>query len=469
MMNQPEDFEKNEQKTAEDVGCDSKEIDPVTEGKSAPIDPEIFAQSVQNGPQWYGVAYPGQDRPIYTDYSEIGKPRVKESKQKKVVLITVCVILVVALALLAGLGGAYLYQNIKEALAPSNTDLGDPPSLDIGEHVYPTTGNDTYNYSAVVIEKNDGSALADSATGSAGENGMSLIAVTAAVKNSVVEIMTTVSSGYGSMSAGAGSGVIIHADGVIVTNHHVIEGAQKVYVRLTNGNTYEATVRGSDEDGDIAIIKIVPQETLTVAKLGYSGALAEGEEVLAIGNPLGELGGTVTNGIISSVEREVQVGEVTMTLLQTNAAINSGNSGGGLFNLAGELIGIVNAKYAATGVEGLGFAIPIDTAMVSIKNLLNLGYIPDIPSIGITLAEGSVRETTWPYGYRAVVYVYDAGDHEQFQKQDIIVSIDGTSVSTLSEVKRLVRSHKVGDTLAVVVQRNGQNVTLNVALVEYVP
>lgn len=476
-MNNPQDIEKNEQHTTGDNTSDNidpttaEHIDGDTSGDSVPIAPQIFAESLQNGPQWYGVSYQNQGGPVYTDYAaQYGGEPSKPNRKKRIAVIAVCIAIAVLLSGLAGFGGAMLYNNLLETDGLSNTDqTTNNPTLELDENIHSNEENTGYDYGSVTLEKNDGSTLVESVTGSAGDRAMTPIEATAVAKNSVVEIMTTVSSGNGSVSAGAGSGVIIHADGIIVTNNHVIEGAQRVYVRLTNGNTYEATVRGTDEDGDIAVIKIAPKEALTVAKLGYSGALIEGEEVLAIGNPLGELGGTVTNGIISCVEREVQVGDVTMTLLQTNAAINSGNSGGGLFNLAGELIGIVNAKYSATGVEGLGFAIPIDTAMISINQLLTLGYIPDIPSMGIVLAEGSVRIGPWPYTIREVVYVYDAVGHGQFKNQDIVVSVDGVNVSTLPELKRVVRSHKVGDVITVVVQRNNQNVSLNVTLIEHVP
>ena len=297
---------------------------------------------------------------------------------------------------------------------------------------------------------------------------MSLIAATAAVKDSVVEITTAVVSNRGgAISAGAGSGVIIHEDGIIVTNNHVIEDCDRIYVRLTNGDTYEAALRGTDEDGDIAILKITPQagKPLTAAKLGSSKSLALGEEVIAIGNPLGELGGTVTNGIISGTEREVSVDGVKMKLLQTNAAINSGNSGGGLFNLAGELIGVVNAKYSAEGVEGLGFAIPIDTAYEkSIKDILQVGYVRGVPTLGVQLLEKN--------GVKTYVYYPPAGS--VFQNGDYIYSIDGAVVyniaSSLEAIESIVRSHEVGDVLSVVVMRgNGRWVTLSVTLTEYVP
>ena len=190
--------------------------------------------------------------------------------------------------------------------------------------------------------------------------------------------------------------------------------------------------------------------------------------MVAIGNPLGQLGGTVTNGIISALERQVLIDGVTMTLLQTNAAINSGNSGGGLFNMAGELIGVVNAKYSASGVEGLGFAIPIDTACVSINHLLTLGYIPGIPSLGISVEEKNVQ--TGYFTYRVMLYVYDAGESAVFQQGDYILAVDGTSVSDTDTVKQLLRAHRVGDEIKVIVLRDGsQQLELTVTLVEYVP
>jgi serine protease Do len=295
---------------------------------------------------------------------------------------------------------------------------------------------------------------------------MTRIEAVAKVKDAVVEITTTTVSSYGQLVAGAGSGVIIHADGIIVTNHHVIDGASTIYVRLTNGNTYEAYLRGSDEKNDIAVLKITPQETLTVAKLGYSSALALGEDVFAIGNPLGSLGGTMTDGTISALEREVQVGGVTMTLLQTNAAINSGNSGGGLFNMAGELIGVVNAKYSASGVEGLGFAIPIDTAYTSICLLLEKGYIPGIPTMGVSI---EVRLVGNWVNYRQELYVYEETADTPFETGDCIYYVAGIAVSGVEEIDQIVRRHEVGDTIDVIVKRNGQQMTLSVTLIEYIP
>ena len=192
---------------------------------------------------------------------------------------------------------------------------------------------------------------------------MPITDVVALVADSVVEITTEVSSyGLGFSTGGsAGSGVIISDNGYIITNHHVIEDASSITVRLTDGREFPAGVVGSNSDEDIALIKIDATE-LCAATIGSSRSLVVGQQVLAIGNPLGTLGGTVTNGIISALDRTITIDGKDMTVLQTNAAINPGNSGGGLFNCSGELIGVVNAKRSETGIEGLGFAIPMDKA-----------------------------------------------------------------------------------------------------------
>ncbi len=423
-----------------------------------------------DAPHWYGVSYSDGGNVSGASFYRTAPDQPKKSRRsKRVALVAGLVALAVLLSALAGFGGAMLAGKLlttrsEQGGGLENSDVEQSTQLP-GGTLYPIGDVSGYDFGAVSLQKNDGSALADSQNGSAGDAGLSLITAAALVKDSVVEITTTTTY-YGTIAAGAGSGVIIHADGIIVTNNHVISGSDTIYVRLTNGNTYEAVVRGVDEDCDIAILKITPKETLTVAKLGYSGALAVGEEVIAIGNPLGELGGTVTNGIISALERRVQIDDTVMTLVQTNAAINSGNSGGGLFNMAGELIGIVNAKYAASGVEGLGFAIPIDTAMKSIDSLLRYGYIRGIPALGATVQEQAIR-----YGFtiRTVLYVFDAEESSGLLKNDIILTVDGVSVSTVSALKAIIREKAVGDTVELGISRNNKSQTVTVTLVEYIP
>ncbi|MBQ9803189.1 MAG: trypsin-like peptidase domain-containing protein [Clostridia bacterium] len=432
--------------------------------------PEVPPQT-QVASQWYGVSYYNHDSSAVMPLERKDAKRI--TRRSRVAFVALLVAVAVLFAALAGLGG-YVIADYLAAQEENNPNTEqNPPSI-----ILPSTGGGssdqttvfeasdaaTYNYAAVTLTPKEGTALVGSPNGSAGEDATTRIAAVAAARNSVVEISTTTVSNRGQLVAGAGSGVIIHADGIIVTNHHVIDGASNIYVRLTNGNTYEAYLRGTDEAGDIAVLKITPQETLTVAKLGCSSALLYGEDVFAIGNPLGSLGGTVTEGIISALEREVTMDDGTvMTLLQTSAAINSGNSGGGLFNMAGELIGIVNAKYSATGVEGLGFAIPVDTAVISINELLDHGYIRGIPSLNVTLVD---RAFNWYYSYP---YVYAVGEGSPLQEGDWILEIDGTAVSSVSALKRAVRMCAVGDTVTLTVYRKNRTESVEVTLTEYVP
>ncbi len=435
---------------------------------------EASHEEEQNGAgQWYSSFYQndGSDMPPVVfpmDRQEGGEVK-KASKKKKGLLIALSIFLAFALLIGSAAGGAWIVSSLNaEQRDNSLSPVGGGNSA-LGGDVYSAESAASYDYATVsaTIEKNDGAALGSARYGSAGDSVKTPMEVAAEVKDSVVEVMTTVTSARGAVSAGAGSGVIIHADGVIVTNHHVVDGSDNVYVRLTNGNTYEAYVRGVDEDGDIAVLKITPKETLTVARLGYSAALKEMEEVIVIGNPLGQLGGTITHGYISALDREIPFDDgITRRLLQTDAAINGGNSGGGLFNMAGELVGIVEAKYSAVGVEGLGFAIPIDTAYTSIGNLLSLGYIPGVPSLGVKIVDATI--SSFPFSY-AVVSVSDPKDSSAFAKNDIILSVDGTSVSSVNAVKSVLRSHKIGDSVSVVVSRGRDNVTLSVTLVQYIP
>ena len=427
--------------------------------------------------QWYGISYQNDAYPpVVAPVDAEGNTLRRRARRSKLALVALIVAVCVLFAAVMGLGGYLIVDYVRDQLnaeVPGDDEggltlPGTQSGSGSGAAAYEATGAATYDYAAAVIEKNNNTALIGSPNGSAGKNATTRIAAVAAVRNSVVEISTTTVSNRGQLTAGAGSGVIIHADGIIVTNHHVIDGVSNIYVRLTNGNTYKAYLRGTDEENDIAVLKITPQEALTVAKLGYSSALAYGEDVFAIGNPLGELGGTVTEGVISALEREVEMGDGTvMTLLQTSAAINSGNSGGGLFNMAGELIGVVNAKFSATGVEGLGFAIPVDTAILSINNLLDYGYIPGIPSIGATLVDSSMPVSY--FQYVNLPYVYAVQGESALQAGDWIYKIGDTKVSTVSALKRIVRSYEIGDTVTLTVYRDNQPKTIEVTLVEYKP
>ena len=223
----------------------------------------------------------------------------------------------------------------------------------------------------VTVVKSNDSIKINESTGEA--DALTTPQVVAKVADTVVEIRTKHTTGnifFGTYeTTGAGSGVIISENGYIITNNHVVDGANEIAVRLNNGNTYRAQLIGTNASVDIAVIKI-NESGLNYARMGSSANLEVGQSVIAIGNPMGTLGGTVTNGIISAKDREVIIDQYRMTLLQTNAAINPGNSGGGLFDMAGQLIGIVNAKKIDEQIEGLGFAVPIDIAWAAAEKII---------------------------------------------------------------------------------------------------
>lgn len=309
---------------------------------------------------------------------------------------------------------------------------------------------------------------------------LSTAEVAAMVKDSVVEIVTenSVQSGwYQYVTKGAGSGVIVSSDGYILTNSHVVcnEDTQKladnITVRLTNGDEYAAEVKGYDADADIAVLKI-DADGLTPAVCGNSENLAVGEEVVVVGNPLGKLGGTVTNGIVSATEREIQISGVTMTLIQTNAAVNPGNSGGGMFNMKGELVGVVNAKSSGSGIEGLGFAIPVNDAVDIMKQLLEYGYVRGKPMIGVTFAEVSNSSFMFYYDLKEGIYVSDLtkGYNDDVLKVgDRVIAVNGTEVSSYNDIKSIVSASDVGDVLTFQIYRDGKLMEVDVTCYEKIP
>lgn len=300
--------------------------------------------------------------------------------------------------------------------------------------------------------------------------------VASSAANSVVEIKTeaVTKSQYmqDMVTEGAGSGVIVSADGYIVTNNHVINGASKITVTTKDEKSYEATLVGTDSESDVALLKISASNLQPVV-MGNSEGIVVGQQAIAIGNPLGELGGTVTDGIISALNREITIDGETMNLLQTDTAINPGNSGGGLFNASGELIGLVVAKSSGTGVEGLGFAIPVNEVKSVVEALMSDGYVKGRASLGVTLVDVDSAETAMQYRVNSTgVYIRQVTSggpaaNAGLQSGDRIVSVDGTAVSSAADVKQAIRSHSVGDTIEVKVSRNGSEQTMKVTLGEY--
>ena len=341
----------------------------------------------------------------------------------------------------------------------------------------------------VVIQQVAPSSTADSASGSdssitaASSSGSSLTTEQVAdlVSPSVVVITTeqvvySQWSWYGQnqVESGAGSGVIISSDGYILTCAHVVDGASTITVTIGDKD-YTATLVGEDTTSDIAVIKI-DADGLTPATVGNSDSLKVGQSVMAVGNPLGELGGTVTGGMISALNRSVTIqgssSVNTMSLIQMDASVSPGNSGGGLFNMNGELVGIVNAKSSSSDAEGLGFAIPINDAIKVAQELLENGYVTGRPYLGITYLAVTDAQTASQLGVNAygvyVVEVVKGGPAEKagLQAGDRIVSVDGTEIASKDDIGTLMQKHAAGDTLSITIARDGQMQTVNVTLGE---
>ena len=392
---------------------------------------------------------PNYNRQHTQSYNQPPAKKEKKKKEKKPVsrgFIAAMLVITVLCSAALGFGGGMLAKNM-------NTT---------------TNGNVTINQVNSSGVKNAGTTTAASTS--------EIVKKTA---DSVVEIATegVVTGNFAQqyVTKGAGSGVIISADGYIVTNHHVIDNAKTIKVTLRDGQTtYDATLIGSDEDNDIALLK-VNAEGLTPATFGDSASLAVGDYVVAIGNPLGTLGGTVTDGIVSALAREVTIENKNMTLLQTNAQISPGNSGGGLFNANGELVGIVNAKDSATEVEGIAFAIPVNNVIDIIKDLQNYGYVTGKIDLGMEFVDINSNDTAFYYGVNQlgcyVLSVTSGSNAEQagFKRGDLITAVNGTEISQSSEISKALENNKVGDKVTLTVSRSGRTTDIELVLEEYVP
>ena len=299
----------------------------------------------------------------------------------------------------------------------------------------------------------------DTADGMAGED------IYKKVNPSVVSVISTTAEGTGS-----GSGVIMSKDGYIITNNHVVDGAQSVSVQLSDGTSLDAEIIGTDEQTDLAVIKVTPTSDLTAAEFGDSDELEPGEYAYAIGSPGGvQFANTITGGRISAINRDLTVNDRVMTLIQTDASINNGNSGGALINKYGQVVGITSAKlsgnaFGSATVEGMGFAIPINTAKDIVDELIQNGYVSGRPSIGITgqnveSADGKVSGVQ--------VYSIDSrakAAGEGLQVGDVITAVDGTPTPDMDKVNELKQDKKAGDKLTLSVYRISTGKTLNITI-----
>ena len=295
--------------------------------------------------------------------------------------------------------------------------------------------------------------------------------------NSTVGIRTSITTnywGYQTQAAAAGSGFILSADGYILTNYHVVEDSNSITVSLYDGTEYDATLVGCDESNDIAVLKI-DAEDLTPVVLGDSDNLNVGDQVVAIGNPLGELTFSLTTGVVSALNREVTLSSnVTMNLIQTDCAINSGNSGGALFNLYGEVIGITNAKYSSSSssseasIDNIGFAIPLNHVKNIVKSIIETGSITK-PYIGVTVSSVSSEAQGYGLPTGAAVRSVEADSPAAkagLEENDIITEVDGTAINSSTELVNYVGEKTPGDELTFKVYRQGEELELTVTIGE---
>ncbi len=294
--------------------------------------------------------------------------------------------------------------------------------------------------------------------------------------NSTVGITTAITTnffGYQTTTAASGSGFILSEDGYILTNYHVIDSSSAITVTLYNGESYDAELVGYDESNDIAVLKL-DAEGLTPVVLGHSDDLLVGDSVVAIGNPLGELTFSLTVGVVSALDREVTLdGGVSMDLIQTDCAINSGNSGGALFNLYGEVIGITNAKYSSSSlgeasIDNIGFAIPIDTVKAIVESIIEYGYIVK-PYIGVSVSDVTADSQALGLPEGAAVKSVTEGapaDKAGLAVNDIITEANGLAIHGSSDLVDLVGTMEPGDKLKLTVYRQGETLTLNLTVEE---
>ena len=389
---------------------------------------------------------------------EESKP-VKKKKVGKVWRTILCAVLILALVASGCVATAYvcnqywqaqyalLKQNMADKLAALQQQIDDKQqNMESGG----TLGNGGTLTAAQIFQQN--------------VNGVVAITCTIRKTDNLGQIAESYSSG---------TGFIITEDGYIVTNHHVIEGATKISVTLADGTAYSAALVGSNATNDVAVIKVTAVGLYPVT-IGKSGAMQVGDQVVAIGNALGELSSSLTVGYISGMDRDVSTDGTVINMIQTDASINSGNSGGPLFNARGEVIGITTAKYSGTtssgaSIEGISFAIPVDDVIDMIEDLRDYGYIKTA-FLGVMVWEVASADAI-KYNIPQGVYVQEVtpgycAEKAGVQAKDIIIELGGYTVKTMNDLGRALRNCEAGETVTIVVWRAGQELILNITLDE---
>ena len=384
-----------------------------------------------------------------------GAPPVRRKKRRGITIFLVCMLV---LAVLSGAVTALWYNGVfdrYDSYGDDRFEHRDDPGYYESDSHGETTIKRLPNTDQVKLRYNEGHGEV-----------LTIQEIYQKVNPSTVTVLTGMDDG----SAMVGTGVIFTADGYVLTNAHVIAGGSECYVVLDTGEDYRAWLLGLDEEKDLAVIKINAKD-LPAAEFGDSDALSVGDPVYAIGNPLGvELRGTLTDGIVSAINRDVAVDGVTMTLIQTNAALNNGNSGGPLINVYGQVVGINTMKMGSsstTSVEGLGFAIPISSTAYMINDLIAYGEIRGEVMIGISVQTTPVTLDSGETALRVVeVTPGSPGDEAGIQKEDLLLTADGETLTKSTDLLRVRRRHEAGETLTLTYERGGKRYTAEVVLRE---
>ena len=406
----------------------------------------------------YTVSSNNESKYFQTDYQSprattYYTPAVKKKKKKDPLVITFIIIAAVLVVSIIGIAVTAILMNKPGIIDNNGQDA--------------VTDNNKDN------SQNDNGSTPNISVYSQPSSGEKTIPqVVSEVRDSVVGIVVSTQNQYSISSEGQGSGIIFSEDGYIITNAHVVSGASSIKVVLTDAKQYQATLIGSDEKTDLAVIKI-NATGLKAATFGDSGDLVVGQTVIAIGNPYGlELAGSVTAGIVSALDRNLSIENVTMKLIQTDAAINPGNSGGALVNTYGQVIGINSSKIVAEYSEGLGFSIPVSDAVPIIKELISNGYVTGRPMIGIT---GSDINSQYASIYNIPVGIYvsevdktSSAYKAGLREGDIITQFNGEAVSTMSQLDSKKEEYKAGDKVTLTFYRmsNGKTSTISIVLQE---
>ncbi|MBU3093894.1 trypsin-like peptidase domain-containing protein [Clostridium sp. CM028] len=380
------------------------------------------------------------------NYTEVNNKKVKKNKCGMGKRILSYIIVGIVCSALGGVGSAVVTMNMIKDTRTTGTPATNTPASS-NSNVKLTTANSTEELTTPEIVKKVGPAVVAISTN------------TSSVSKDVRR--------QDQQQEGVGTGIIFSKDGYILTNYHVVSGAQNIKVMLSDGKEVSAKIINYDATADVAVIKLADNTNVPgVAEFGDSDTLQVGESVVAIGNPLGkELLGSVTKGVVSAVNRQISIENKDLKFIQTDAAINPGNSGGPLVNSKGQVIGINTAKIGQEGVEGLGFSIPINTINPKIESLLK-----PVLNIGIScrdITEDISKEYNIPVGvYIAQIKEFSAAEKSGMRVEDTIIKFDGKKIKTVEEINKIKGTHKAGDIIKIELVREGKTIKVNLTLSE---